>query len=94
MEKEIYPIGTVVKLVQNSKVPMMIIGYRPIKDDGTKKDYVAVAYPVGCVDSEFFFMINQDEIKEVLFSGYANKDFVLFREHFLCNSVSAQKEKE
>ncbi len=92
MEKEIYPIGTVVELVQNSKVPMMIIGYKPMKEDGTKKDYVAVAYPIGCIDSKYFFMINQEEIKEVIFPGYASTSFVAFREHFLRESAETQEE--
>lgn len=87
MEKNLYPIGTVVELNVSPSLRFMIIGYTPTDNQGANKDYVAVAYPVGCVNSQTFFAFNEDEVNNVVFEGYKNNVFDNFKEFFLQNKA-------
>ena len=75
MNKKLYPIGTIVKLDEKSKILFMIVGYLPQNKNGDKRDYTAVRYPMGVYDNRMFFFFNQSDIFEVLHSGYENEDF-------------------
>lgn len=69
------PIGTIVKLNAESEVKYMVVGYFPQNAKGDRKDYVLVRYPIGAINSKVFFFVNQEQIKDVVFEGYKDKDF-------------------
>ena len=95
MRKNVLPIGTEVELTANSRSQVMIMGYLPLKEDGTTKDYVAVIYPIGCVDNKTFLAINGDEIERVVFRGYEDGRYKLFEETFLQEKITSEpKQKE
>lgn len=69
------PIGSIVKLNTESEVKYMVVGYFPQNTKGDRKDYVLVRYPIGAINSQVFFFVNQEQIKSVVFEGYKDKDF-------------------
>ena len=78
--KELLPIGSVVLLEGGSK-KLMIFGIRQLdeSDEAVEYDYAAVPYPEGNVGVEAQFLFNHDQISEVFFYGYEDKE----REDFL-----------
>jgi len=82
MEKELLPIGTVVTLINHPKTKLMIIGYKPVKEDETVKDYVAVAYPIGCIDNKTFLAFDKSEIGEIVFEGYSDSLFEIYKNYY------------
>ena len=79
MEKEILPIGSVVILDKSPQVKLVIIGYRPTKDDGTMKDYISVPYPIGCIDNKTFIAFDNSQISEIVFKGYSDRLFDIYK---------------
>ena len=77
---EILPIGTVVSLHPESQAKFMIVGYFPTNNDGERRDYSAVRYPMGVYDNRMFFFFNTTDIAEILHTGYVDSDFVVMNE--------------
>lgn len=74
-----YPIGTVVTLSKDDRKNLfMIIGLSIEEDNGNRKDYIAVKYPTGAINTNVFFTFNHDDIGEVVYLGYKNEDFVAY----------------
>ena len=94
MRKNVLPIGTVVELAASDKAQLMIIGYLPQKEDGSVKDYVAVMYPVGCMDNKTFLAINGDEIGKILFRGYEDRRFKIFDETLLQEKITSEPQQK
>lgn len=69
------PVGTIVKLNIENEVKYMVAGYFPQNAKGDRKDYVLVRYPIGAINSKVFFFVDQEQIKDVVFEGYKDRDF-------------------
>lgn len=75
MFNNLLPIGSVV-LLKNGIKKIMIVGIKPIKNDGTEEmfDYIGVLYPEGYISNEINFLFNRDDICDVIFKGYENPE--------------------
>ena len=92
------PIGTVV-LLKEGKKRLMIIGFRPIADDETKRlfDYSACLYPEGIISSSQVAMFNHEDIDKIFFYGYRDEEEAVFKQElkkFLENSNLQEKENQ
>ena len=75
--KNLLPVGSVVKLKGlDKKVSVMGI---LINNGGTRRDYIAVPFPEGFIDTEHRFVFDHDDIEKVDYLGYINSEFQLFR---------------
>ena len=70
------PIGTVVKLAEQSNVKFMIVGYFPQNEQGEQRDYTAIRYPMGVYDNRMFFFFNRKDVAEILHQGYEDDEFL------------------
>ncbi|MBT2214618.1 DUF4176 domain-containing protein [Virgibacillus dakarensis] len=70
------PIGSVV-LLHDGEQKLMITGRKPIVETIRKEevymDYIACIYPSGVLDENVYFF-NQEDIAEVIFTGYAAEE--------------------
>lgn len=67
--KELLPLGTIVTL-QNGKKKLMIVGRIQNQTDSKKiYDYAAILYPEGLIDSEHFYLFNQNDIQCLYYIG-------------------------
>lgn len=71
--KDLLPIGSVV-LLKEAKKSLMIIGTTQIDDSGVKYDYISCVFPEGYINSELFFLFNNEDIEDVKFIGYVNAE--------------------
>jgi hypothetical protein len=79
MDKQFFPIGTVV-LLEGGEKRLMIHGILPEdSESGKTYDYIGVLYPEGFIDSENCFLFNGGDIKTVEFVGYINAEQQAFR---------------
>lgn len=68
-----YPIGTVITLTGGDR-PLMIYGRRQKQQTtGLEWDYVACLYPEGNLDEEHTVFFQNEEIENVLFTGYLSE---------------------
>ena len=86
------PIGTVVKLHENSNIKFMIVGYYPTNQDGESRDYAAIRYPMGVYDSRMYFFFNKEDISDVLHMGYIDDSYTSMIA-LLKNALEKQKNK-
>ena len=94
MIKDLLPIGSVVML-RNAKKPLMIFGIKQLATERPDEefDYIGVMYPEGFLSAEHNFLFNQDDINDIVFTGYNNPEresFIEFMEEAY-NSESFQK---
>lgn len=75
--KELLPIGSVVQLKKAEK-KLAIVGVL-MNNNGTKYDYIAVLHPEGYIDQQHMYLFNHNDIDNVLFLGYMNAEFQVFR---------------
>lgn len=75
--KKLLPIGSVVKLKDAGK-HVMISGIL-MENGGVKFDYICVPYPEGYIDQNRMFLFNHEDIDQVLFLGYINAEYQIFR---------------
>lgn len=75
MNGQILPIGSVVKLQEDSNIRFMIVGYFPQSELGERRDYSAIRYPMGVYDNRMYFFFNSEDIKETLHKGYVDEEF-------------------
>lgn len=79
MEKQFFPIGTVVLLKEGEK-RLMIHGLLQVnQDDGKTYDYVGCLYPEGWIDAENTWLFNNEDIERVDFLGYIDSEQQDFR---------------
>jgi len=72
--KKIYPIGTVVTLVDGTK-PLMIYGrFQNSGDSEEIYDYVACLYPEGNISDDYNVFFNHEDVDKVLFTGYQTEE--------------------
>ncbi|HZK21406.1 MAG TPA: DUF4176 domain-containing protein [Oscillospiraceae bacterium] len=68
-----YPIGTVVTLIGGDR-PLMIYGRKQKQQTtGITWDYVACLYPEGNLDEDKTVFFQNEEIENVLFTGYISE---------------------
>ena len=80
--KKYKPLGSVV-LLKNGTKRVMIYGRKQIlASTGELFDYVACLYPEGNIGAEYTFLFNDDDIEEVIFEGYSDKEDLEFIEKF------------
>ena len=73
------PLGSIVLLDNGEK--MLLIYGRAQKQTGQTivYDYLGCLFPEGNISSEFTYLFNHNDIKEVVFTGYsdeADKEFI------------------
>lgn len=68
--KKILPIGSIVKVKQESEFLIMISGYYPVTEDGELYDYFGVLYPSGILSEQSIIMLYEKDIEEILFEGF------------------------
>jgi len=90
MLDKLLPIGSVVLLKDGTK-KLMIIGIKPVSSDKPNKvyDYIGVLYPEGFLSNDYNFLFNNDDINDVVFTGYDNSE----RQSFI-KTVAEAYEKE
>lgn len=95
MVNDFLPIGSVV-LLKNEVKKLMIVGILPIKqgEPEVMYDYIGVLYPEGFVSNEFSFLFNHEDITDVIFEGYNNKERKEFIEAVAASYDSEMAEKE
>lgn len=74
-KERFYPLGTAVRLKDNSDI-FVIIGLLPQLSEGVVADYLAVRYPCGyqaAPESQFAF--NAESVVEVVADGYRTESF-------------------
>lgn len=71
----ILPIGSVV-LLEGGKKRIMIIGYLGIKDEKANEfyEYTGCPYPEGLLDQNRIYAFNTENIKEIYYRGYSDKE--------------------
>ena len=80
--KKYKPLGSVV-LLKNGTKRVMIYGRKQIlASTGELFDYVACLYPEGNIVAEYTFLFNDDDIEEVIFEGYSDKEDLEFIKKF------------
>ena len=75
--KKLLPIGSVV-LLKNGRKKLVVMGILQAKTqkDGTVKgyDYLGVPYPEGYVGPESGLLFHHEDIQEMVFTGYQNRE--------------------
>ena len=80
IEDKYLPLGTIIKIKDNDQ-KYMIIGFCMIKP-GQKEiyDYSVCLYPYGIIDTKATLLINQNQIIEIISSGYITDEYKSFNE--------------
>lgn len=80
------PIGSVV-ILKGGKKSLMIFGRKQMSNiDNKVWDYLGCLYPEGCLGAEYCFLFNEEDIEEIIFKGYSDKNNELFEKKLLGNS--------
>ncbi len=77
--KELLPIGSVLTLKNGTKKLMIVGRLQKQKNQNVTYDYAAVLYPEGLIDSEHFYLFNQDDIHCLYYIGMQDKEEFNFR---------------
>lgn len=85
------PIGSVVILKGGSKT-LMIFGRKQMSTVNNKVwDYLACFYPEGSIGPEYCFLFNEEDIDEVIFTGYSDQNNINFEKQ-LISSLSNRED--
>lgn len=79
---ELLPIGSVVRLKDAEKY-LMIFGIKQSTSEQENEevsDYICVPYPEGNLGLEYQFLINHEDIEEIIFRGFENDERDMFIE--------------
>lgn len=81
MDNKFLPIGSIVLLNGGIK-KLMITGFTSISKEKPNEtyDYCGCLYPEGVLTSDSTFLFNHDQIKEIVFKGYTDKEEEVFKE--------------
>lgn len=77
MNNNILPLGTVVTLKNGDGTQLMIIARASIVEEARKQvyyDYGAVLIPQGMVSPEAVYFFNKENVAQVVFEGFRNKE--------------------
>ena len=75
--ENLLPVGSVVQ-VKDAEKKLMIIGIL-MNNEGVRYDYMTVLFPEGYMDQQHMYLLNHEDIEKVLFLGYMNTEFQVFR---------------
>lgn len=82
MSNSILPIGSIVHTIETKNFEFMIVGYYPINPETSETYlYSAVLYPRGINGDSKIFFLNENDISEVLFTGYKSEQLETFVEY-------------
>lgn len=73
------PLGTIV-FVKNDIVMRTIVGYLSKNENNEIKDYTTIPFPYGLMAPEIINYYNHEDIEQIIYMGYKNKDFEVFNE--------------
>ncbi|GMR64567.1 MULTISPECIES: DUF4176 domain-containing protein [Bacillus] len=84
MNSQLFPIGSIVILKEGTK-KLMIFGRKQqvATDEVRKFDYMGCPYPEGYINPDFTYLFNQDDIQEVVSTGYEDQEERTFQENVL-----------
>lgn len=77
MDNNILPLGTVVTLKNGDGTQLMIIARASVVEEDRKQvyyDYGAVLIPQGMVSPEAVYFFNKENVAQVIFEGFRNKE--------------------
>ena len=77
--KELMPIGTVVTLKNGTKKLMIVGRLQAQKDSSKVYDYAACLWPEGTLDSQHFYLFDQEDIHLLYHIGLQNVEEFQFR---------------
>lgn len=86
---EFLPLGSVVTLQQGTKRLMIVGRLQQQVDSNTVYDYAAVLWPQGVVDSQHFYLFNQEDIQTLFYIGL--QDIQEFNYRFVLEEESQKK---
>lgn len=81
--KDLLPIGSVVVMKEGEQL-LMIYGVKQMETAGglfkkpKEYDYICVPYPQGNIGVGSSFLINHEDIREIVFKGYESKERIEF----------------
>lgn len=90
MVKSLLPIGSVVLLNGGTRRLMICGRVQTNVSTGTTYDYSACLYPEGVIDSNEFYMFNNDNIQKIFFIGFQDEEEFKFKE-FLSQQLGENK---
>ncbi len=81
-KEHLLPIGSVVLLKDGNKKIMICGRAQSMAGDENNEifDYSACYYPEGIINPRELFLFNNEQIEEVVFTGYENDDELTYRE--------------
>ena len=85
MDNKILPLGSVVNLKDGDGTELLIVSRASIVKEHFREvyyDYGAILIPQGFLSPEAVYFFNKENVKEVLFKGYRNKDEEAFEEPY------------
>ena len=79
--KDLLPVGSIV-LLEGGEKRLAIIGVKQTNEGGTGLlyDYLGVVYPEGYIGSDFEYLFNHEDIKEIIYRGFEDEERVAFIE--------------
>lgn len=90
--KSYLPLGSVV-LLEGASKSLIIIGTMQIDEDGKQYDYISCAFPEGYINSETFFLFNEEDICEIKYIGYINSETQMYSQAIYNAQLSAENAK-
>lgn len=77
--ENLLPVGSIVLLKESDKRLMIYGIFQREENDDKIYDYIGVPYPEGFIDIETCFLFNEELIDQILFLGYIDSEFQLFK---------------
>ena len=76
---ELLPIGSIV-LLKDGEKRLMINGIMQsdASGSGANYDYLGILYPEGHIGDEFQYLLNHEDIAQIIFRGYEDEERVEF----------------
>jgi hypothetical protein len=92
MLDQILPIGTVVKVKQNS---FMIVGYNSKGFDNPDHiyDYSCLLHPMGLSGDLDIYQFDTEQIEDIMAYGYQDKEQMVFMENYKIKKATQKEEK-
>lgn len=88
--KSYLPLGSVV-LLEGATKSLIIIGTMQIDETGKQYDYISCAFPEGYINSETFFLFNEEDIRDVKYIGYINSETQMYSQAIYNAQLSVEK---
>ncbi|MCR4746520.1 MAG: DUF4176 domain-containing protein, partial [Lachnospiraceae bacterium] len=83
MYKNMYPIGTIIRVIGAERFMMITGRIVTAEGDDTVYDYCGCLYPEGITGADSMFFFNRDAIDQVYFIGFQDAQEIQFKTEFL-----------